>query len=77
MNNVDTQFKEKWFNFMGYKPHKGQHKLHFPVKDQARFTVAVCGRRWGKSLSASMEASTILSKENNRVWVLATTYDLS
>ena len=77
MNNVDTQFKEKWFNFMGYKPHKGQHKLHYPVKDKARFTVAVCGRRWGKSLSASMEASTILAKENKRVWVVAPTYDLS
>ena len=77
MNNVDTQFKEKWFNFMGYKPHKGQHKLHYPVKDKARFTVAVCGRRWGKSLSASMEASTILAKENTRVWVVAPTYDLS
>ena len=77
MENVDTKFKDNWFNFMGYKPHTGQHKLHFPEKDKARFTVAVCGRRWGKSLSASMEASAILAKENTRVWVVAPTYDLS
>ena len=77
MENVDIKFKDNWFNFMGYQPHEGQHKLHFPEKDKARFTVAVCGRRWGKSLSASMEASAILAKENTRVWVVAPTYDLS
>ena len=77
MNNVDTQFKQKWFDFMGYNPHVGQNKLHYPEKDKARFIVAVCGRRWGKSLSASMEASTILAKENTRVWIVAPTYDLS
>ena len=77
MNNVDTQFKQKWFDFMGYNPHVGQNKLHYPEKDKARFIVAVCGRRWGKSLSASMEASTILAKENTRVWIVAPPYDLS
>ncbi|MEC9065014.1 MAG: hypothetical protein VX810_00335 [Bacteroidota bacterium] len=76
MNNVDVEFKNNWFDFMGYKPHVGQHKLHFPEKNDSRFVVAVCGRRWGKSLSASMEASTVLAKENKRVWVVAPTYDL-
>ena len=32
MNNVDIKFKNNWFNFMGYNPHAGQHKLHFPEK---------------------------------------------
>ena len=39
------EFKKKWFDFTDYVPHTGQTKLHFPEK-QARFTVAVCGRRW-------------------------------
>ena len=47
--------------------------MHFPTKD-ARFTVAVCGRRWGKSVSASKEAETILTQKNKRVWVVAPTY---
>ena len=46
MNNVDVEFKNNWFDFMGYKPHVGQHKLHFPEKNDSRFVVAVCGRRW-------------------------------
>ena len=77
MNNVNLQFKDKWFDFMGYSPHQGQFKLHFPENKEARFIVAVCGRRWGKSLSASMEASIILAKPKTRVWVVAPTYDLS
>ena len=77
MNNVNSQFKDKWFDFMEYSPHNGQHKLHYPDKKEARFIVAVCGRRWGKSLSASMEASIILAKPDTRVWVVAPTYDLS
>jgi hypothetical protein len=74
---IDSKFKDKWFDFMEYKPHKGQHKLHYPEKNKARFIVAVCGRRWGKSLSASMEASIVLAKPKTRVWVVAPTYDLS
>ena len=77
MLDVNLKFKDKWFDFMGYNPHKGQHKLHFPKNKNARFVVAVCGRRWGKSLSASMEASIILAKPKTRVWVVAPTYDLS
>ena len=53
------EFKKKWFDFTDYSPHSGQEKLHFPTKD-ARFTVAVCGRRWGKSVSASNINSIIL-----------------
>ena len=45
-------FKEKWFKFTGYSPHNGQVKIHHPDKP-ARFIVAVCGRRWGKSVCAS------------------------
>ena len=54
------EFKKKWFSFTDYTPHSGQEKLHFPKK-QARFTVAVCGRRWGKSVSASKEIEIMLN----------------
>ena len=67
------EFKEKWFNYTNYVPHTGQHKLHFPKKD-ARFMVAVCGRRWGKSLSASKEIEVVLNMPKTRSWVVAPTY---
>ena len=38
---------------MGYTPHNGQLKLHFPSKEEARFFVMVCGRRFGKSTAAA------------------------
>jgi len=69
-----TEHKEKWFDFINYVPHNGQKKLHFPSKDW-RFCVAVCGRRWGKSVSASVEAQVVLSQSNKRVWCVAPTYD--
>ena len=47
-NNNLKKFKDKWFDFMGYSPHNGQIKLHFPSKEEARFFVMVCGRRFGK-----------------------------
>ena len=53
--NKQLVFKKKLFEQIGYVPHKGQLKLHYPEKEH-RFTVAVCGRRFGKSLSSAMEA---------------------
>ena len=67
------EFKKKWFDFTDYSPHSGQEKLHFPTKD-ARFTVAVCGRRWGKSVSASKEIEIMLNMPKTRSWVVAPTY---
>ena len=66
-------FKKKWFKFTDYVPHAGQHKLHYPKKD-ARFTVAVCGRRWGKSVSAAKEIECVITQPNKRAWVVAPTY---
>jgi hypothetical protein len=67
------EFKKKWFSFTDYIPHSGQEKLHFPDKS-ARFTVAVCGRRWGKSVSASKEIEIMLNMPKTRSWVVAPTY---
>tara|TARA_R100001129_G_scaffold23324_2_gene14875 strand:+ start:823 stop:2121 length:1299 start_codon:yes stop_codon:yes gene_type:complete len=66
-------FKKKWFKFTDYVPHSGQERLHYPEK-QARFTVAVCGRRWGKSVSASKEIECVITQPNKRAWVVAPTY---
>ena len=69
------EFKKKLFTEIGYTPHKGQLKLHYPEKKH-RFTVAVCGRRFGKSLSSAMEAVYTITQKNKRVWVVAPTYEL-
>ena len=68
-------YKEKWFDFMGYKPHFGQSKLHFPNKRTARFFVMVCGRRFGKTTASAMEATYYASQPNKRIWLVGLSYD--
>lgn len=70
-----TQYKQQWFDFMGYKPHLGQRKLHFPDKDTARFFVMVCGRRFGKTTSSAMEATYYASQPNKKIWLVGLSYD--
>ena len=70
------EFKKKLFDKIGYIPHDGQLKLHYPERSH-RFTVAVCGRRFGKSLSSAMEAVYTITQKNKRVWVVAPTYELA
>ena len=60
---------------MDYKPHNGQVKLHYPSKEDARFFVMVCGRRFGKSTAAAMEATYYASQPNKRVWLVGLSYD--
>ena len=60
---------------MEYKPHKGQIKLHYPQKKDARFFVMVCGRRFGKSTAAAMEATFYASQPDKRVWLVGLSYD--
>ena len=61
---IENSYKQKWFEFVNYDPHPGQLQLHYPptgVYDPfknpkgARFIVACCGRRFGKSYSAARE----------------------
>ena len=59
------RYKERYFKFTKYFPHSGQEKLHFPEKD-ARFTVAVCGRRWGKSVAAAKEIEAVITQPKKR-----------
>tara|TARA_R100000808_G_scaffold24717_1_gene57835 strand:- start:2089 stop:3411 length:1323 start_codon:yes stop_codon:yes gene_type:complete len=70
-----TQYKKKWFDFMGYTPHSGQSKLHFPDKDTAQFFVMVCGRRFGKTTASAMEATYYASQPNKKIWLVGLSYD--
>ena len=70
-----TQYKQQWFDFMEYKPHSGQKKLHFPDKDTARFFVMVCGRRFGKTTASAMEATYYASQPNKKIWLVGLSYD--
>jgi len=60
---------------MGYKPHFGQSKLHYPEKNTARFFVMVCGRRFGKTTASAMEATFYASQPNKRIWLVGLSYD--
>lgn len=70
-----TQYKQQWFDFMGYKPHSGQKKLHFPDKKTAQFFVMVCGRRFGKTTASAMEATYYASQPNKKIWLVGLSYD--
>ena len=72
---VLNNYKQKWFDFLGYEPHEGQRKLHFPTKDSARFFVMVCGRRFGKTTASAMEATFYASQPNQRIWLVGLSYD--
>ena len=63
MDNLQN-YKQQWFDFVDYTPHSGQKLLHNPPAGEyhsdsnpggARFIVACCGRRFGKSYSAARE----------------------
>ena len=75
MENSLQEYKQKWFDFMDYKPHYGQKKLHFPDKSTARFFVMVCGRRFGKTTASAMEATFYASQPNKRIWLVGLSYD--
>ena len=70
-----NNYKEKWFDYLGYKPHEGQRKLHFPTKTSARFFVMVCGRRFGKTTASAMEATYFASQPDKRIWLVGLSYD--
>jgi len=79
-------YKEKWFNFVDYTPHPGQLQLHNPPMgdyhpkhnpDGARFIVACCGRRFGKSYSAAREIELVLTAPGTESWIVAPTYTTS
>lgn len=65
--------KAKYFKMIGYKPHKKQVEFH---KSNARFKVAACGRRAGKTFMTAKDIEPLLMVPNKRVWLVAPTYFL-
>ena len=74
MQEKKYDFKRKWFEYLGYTPHHGQLALHYPKKEDARFHVMVCGRRFGKTWASAMEATFMASQPNKRIWVVGMSY---
>jgi hypothetical protein len=65
--------REKLWEMMGYEPHAGQWLIH---NSDARFKVATCGRRWGKSTSAVFDIIPDLFIPNQLWWLCGPTYEL-
>lgn len=65
--------KAAYFNRIGYAPHDGQKDFH---NNKARFKIAVCGRRYGKSTMAAREVSPRLFLPDMTGWIIGPTYDL-
>ena len=73
----EFEFKQKWFDFMKYKPHAGQRKLHFPEKPDASYFVNICGRRYGKTTAAFREAEFYAAQPNKKIWLVGLSYKKS
>lgn len=54
--------------------HEGQRRVH---DSRARFKVLACGRRWGKTRDAALEAIAEACVVGSRTWWVAPTYQIS
>lgn len=62
--------KRKFFTDVGYTPHKGQVQIHAALETPStRYCVAVCGTRFGKTLSAAHEMAyeALLPREQSTI----------
>ena len=65
--------KAKYFEMIGHKPHPKQWLYH---NSPNRFRVAVCGRRFGKSMMAGRDLQPRIMMPDFRTWIVGPTYDL-
>ncbi len=65
--------KGKFFKMVGYEPHAKQKEFH---SSKARFKVAACGRRAGKTMMTGKDIEPLLMLPDKRVWLVAPTYFL-
>jgi hypothetical protein len=65
--------KSKFFETIGYTPHKEQIAYH---NSNARFKMACCGRRFGKSTMAAKDLEPELLLPKRRYWIAGPNYDL-
>jgi len=62
------------FAKLKYAPHPTQTKVH---NSNARWRTLACGRRWGKTISASKEIIKAALVPNQYLWIVAPTYSLT
>lgn len=65
--------KSAFFRQIGYVPHAKQELFH---NSRARFRLANCGRRFGKSHMAARDLEPRLFIPNRTYWIVAPSYDL-
>jgi hypothetical protein len=72
---VDTRRRNGVFQTINYTPHKEQLRFH---DSPARYRVACCGRRFGKSTMAARDLVPRLLDFHNKYlfWIVGPTYDL-
>jgi len=74
MANNRAISKAAFFKQIGYEPHPGQVEFH---RSDARFRVAVCGRRYGKSHMAGKDLEPKLFLPNKMFWIVGPVYSLA
>jgi hypothetical protein len=65
--------REALFERVGYTPHSGQQGIH---ASNARFRIACCGRRFGKSQAFGHEATLRMFMPDSMHWICGPTYKL-
>lgn len=65
--------RETYFRHIKYKPHGRQQLYH---ESKARFRLANCGRRFGKSTMAGKDLQPRLFQPKKIFWIVGPTYDL-
>lgn len=66
--------KRKYFDLLKYRPYGRQWEYH---KSQARFKIAIAGRRAGKSSMAGKDVQPLLLIPNKRIWCVGQNYTLA
>lgn len=65
--------KAKYFSMINYQPHARQKEFH---KSTARFKVASCGRRAGKTYMTAKDIEPFLFVPDKLIWLVGPTYVL-
>ena len=70
---INAVAKQAFFKRIGYKPFPEQWLYH---NNPARFRLANCGRRFGKSTMAGRDMEPKLFLKDKLYWIVGPTYDL-
>ncbi|HNV18277.1 MAG TPA: terminase large subunit [Rectinema sp.] len=75
-NNLTKEqlIKSAYFRTIGYDPHPAQKSYHDSL---ARFRMANCGRRFGKTTMAAKDIQPKLLQPEKLFWIVGPTYDLA